>query len=93
MKADAEGVAGVQGCGIVYHVAILTLDDAKAARQHGFRIEMGEAATEPRQNGLTLQAMVLRGALGTGLQGIQIVLLLLNAVTRRDQALLELGHA
>ena len=45
MKADAERVARVQGRRIVHQAAILLLDDAVAARQHAYRIEMGEAAT------------------------------------------------
>ena len=44
MKTDVEDVTRAQGCGIVHHAAIILLNDAVAACQHAFRIEVGQTA-------------------------------------------------
>lgn len=90
MKTDAEAVARVQGRGIVNHAAILLLDDAVAARQHPFRIEVGEAAGETRQTQLTLHPVALHGALGAGIECVQPLPLALNEMSRCRQALIQL---
>ena len=46
VEADADGLARGERAGVVHHGAVFHLDDAVAAREYRFRVEMGEAGRQ-----------------------------------------------